>query len=653
MWSWNIFSSAHAEEATRPKKVRDEAKVGAEDEVQGTLPVVNDEGAPITYGSGADGRGRLYCGRFLPFDDLLGSSEHCGPQGGPQCSSCKRCQDTREGESSAVVGSAAYRTILPEPDARDGALSSARASAAHRTMIPEPETPQTVASPARARTAGGGDAPSGKSSSGRRLRSALRKTARAVKSEECPSIAGGGVPSPGASRCVSFIKQAPIIEEWQRLPLAMGAPDTAEQETQTSARCGTCEQASQTEDCCGCLQESLPPTTETGPKMAAQYNVCSGPLPLEPQSCSLRGGAHLRWIGAAPPPAQILIGSRPCATLYDGVFVAPMCRADASTLDITREDTAETRTVDVVLEDESGDCHAHRGTFVYWTPGTITAVMPAMGPLMGNVEVQVSTTDLAACITEVRLRGVSCTLLGRPTSTSATVLLPAAASEGDASVQVFASNGNRASLEQGGFSYYTPEFFGVVSDNVSLTDDGLVATRKEGIHRAVCFGGFPVRHLPEGRYFEIEVREVCKGSRVLALGICVRPPQHRLRIHEARDLDRVWLAGYDRGGALFIADGVESKIQTAAWRPARGLVVGTRIGALWREVAASGPELVIFQDGVERVRLPATGRLPGPNDELLAVVDVQGSVKSVRMIRGSSPQWIAQSADPASGASPE
>merc|ERR1712018_940705 len=128
---------------------------------------------------------------------------------------------------------------------------------------------------------------------------------------------------------------------------------------------------------------------------------------------------------------------------------------------------------------------------------------------------------------------------------------------------------------------------------------------------------------------------MCKSARTIALGFCVGQPcllrNGRIRAPEARELERAWLAGYDRGGALYFADSQESKIPETAWRPARSIVLGTRLGVLWHEQGPSGPEIVIFHDGIERVRLRATGRLPGLDKDLFAVVDVQGAVKSVCM----------------------
>jgi len=104
-------------------------------------------------------------------------------------------------------------------------------------------------------------------------------------------------------------------------------------------------------------------------------------------------------------------------------------------------------------------------------------------------------------------------------------------------------------------------------------------------------------------------------------------------VEEARgNLKRVWLAGYDHGGAVFHSDGTESKVPDTAWRPAKHVQEGTLLGVLWAE-SCQPPELVIFQDGVERVRLPATGRLPQQGEEIFAIIDLQGCVSQATLLR--------------------
>ena len=60
-------------------------------------------------------------------------------------------------------------------------------------------------------------------------------------------------------------------------------------------------------------------------------------------------------------------------------------------------------------------------------------------------------------------------------------------------------------------------------------------------------------------------------------------------------------------------------------------------GQSLRTFFAAEPDLVIFQDGVERVRLPAGGQLPSRGEDLFALVDIQGSVKSVSIVWGALP----------------
>jgi len=226
-------------------------------------------------------------------------------------------------------------------------------------------------------------------------------------------------------------------------------------------------------------------------------------------------------------------------------------------------------------------------------------------------------------------------------------VLPAADEEGEVKLEVLAWNGNKATSDAG-LTYYTPEIFGSVGDNITLSEDCATVTRIQGVNWLVCMGAYPMRAVPEGRYFEVRVEDGCRNMRALALGVAVRPAHeevlHRgkVRMLEARELQRSWLAGYDRGGALYVDDGAESKIPAAAWRPATCIKAGTRIGVLWAvptdlSSSSSGPALVIFQDGIERVRFAASGRLPTGDEELVAVVDLQGSARSLTLLPGCSP----------------
>mmetsp|Transcript_87487 Transcript_87487/g.245656 ORF Transcript_87487/g.245656 Transcript_87487/m.245656 type:complete len:403 (-) Transcript_87487:14-1222(-) len=63
---------------------------------------VNDEGAPVRLSSQAAFSTRYYCGRRLGRDAIPGSDGRCGPNNGPQCSSCARYQ-TRGAEATDQV----------------------------------------------------------------------------------------------------------------------------------------------------------------------------------------------------------------------------------------------------------------------------------------------------------------------------------------------------------------------------------------------------------------------------------------------------------------------------------------------------------------------------------------------------------------------
>ena len=55
------------------------------------------------------------------------------------------------------------------------------------------------------------------------------------------------------------------------------------------------------------------------------------------------------------------------------------------------------------------------------------------------------------------------------------------------------------------------------------------------------------------------------------------------------------------------------------------------------EGSGGKPELVVFQDGVERARLPANGMLPGRSEDIFALVDLMGNVKGVSLVAGARP----------------
>jgi len=197
-----------------------------------------------------------------------------------------------------------------------------------------------------------------------------------------------------------------------------------------------------------------------------------------------------------------------------------------------------------------------------------------------------------------------------------------------------------------------PAPFGIYGHRVELSNNDCTATRTESVNGGVCFSKEPLQHHPgKGYYYEVRVDAKYKSARSMAVGFAFRPAEESMRAvstgaaggagqfseDEARGkIDRCWLAGYDHGGALFISCDHEEKIPDASWRPVRTLQEGSVIGVLFSE-SSSPPELVVFQDGTERVRLPATGQLPTPTEELFALVDVQGNVSQATLFKAKPP----------------
>mmetsp|Transcript_99141 Transcript_99141/g.175718 ORF Transcript_99141/g.175718 Transcript_99141/m.175718 type:complete len:819 (+) Transcript_99141:135-2591(+) len=375
---------------------------------------------------------------------------------------------------------------------------------------------------------------------------------------------------------------------------------------------------------------------------------------LEPATGSVKGGTTVKWIGPGQAPAEMQIGGRPCAALEGGIFVTPNCRGSAGPQA-------------VLVTAQDGSIQEFFGAFTYWTPGQLLAVEPARASLLGGKKVRVTTTDLGAFISDVIISGISCSLEGDARSTFADIILPKVEAEGYVNIEVHSTNGNSAKSSDA-FSYYAPELFGHVGSKVEVSDSSQTAKRVSGVTSAVCIGGYPLRKHPEGQYFELRVNEVMTSTKTMAVGVATAQKEEDILrngaiwYEDAKALDRKWLAGYDARGAQFISDKEESKIDS--WRPIRDVRVGSRIGVLWAtssseaegadtdataaakdKLAATKHELVIFHDGVEKVRLQATGRLPEEGEKLFAIVDLQGTVKSVTLLEGASPPIAEQDVD--------
>mmetsp|Transcript_18016 Transcript_18016/g.42097 ORF Transcript_18016/g.42097 Transcript_18016/m.42097 type:complete len:701 (-) Transcript_18016:74-2176(-) len=363
----------------------------------------------------------------------------------------------------------------------------------------------------------------------------------------------------------------------------------------------------------------------------------TGMLPFRPRAGPTKGGLKISWQGDDEPPWGVDIGGRPCAALENGVYVVP-------------KGSEGPQPVTIVTEE--GKRHLCTDTFSYWKPGEFVSVKPARVPLTGGRQVTITTSDLGAPIVEVVFDSMAGVVSEGASSSTAVVTVPAVDSEGYARVEVRAENGNVATSDSEAFFLYEPETFGVCGDRIELQEERRKATRRTGtITGGVCIGAYPLRRCPEGRYFEVCIREMneSRSTKTGAFGMMLKPPedivvregQLRGSIEEARQLPRVWLLGYDNRGLLFINDGNEVKMPSATWRPVRDIKEeGTKIGVLWTE--GPEPELVIYQDGQEKVRSELGGLLPKPDDALYAVVDVQGCIKGIELLEGASPPQPAE-----------
>jgi hypothetical protein len=299
---------------------------------------------------------------------------------------------------------------------------------------------------------------------------------------------------------------------------------------------------------------------------------------------------------------------------------------------------------------EDGTQQDFPGSYCYWEDGRILIVDPERGPIRGGSEISLTTNDLGASISHVFIGGVECDHVVKPSPTSAVVVLPPVEAHGAVGVEVRAANCNTA-IAADALYYYPPEAFKLTSQRIELSDDDATARRTEGVTGGVCFGAFPLRACAEGRYFEVMLTEWMSSLKTMAIGVSAKQDESSIlcnghvNVEEARELNRVWLAGYDTRGALFINDETETPIPESSWRPARHLKPNAaqtpiRLGVLWSEPAgtsSANPELVIFQDGIERVRFPAGGRLPSRSEDLFALVDLQGNVKCASIVEGAVP----------------
>jgi len=372
-------------------------------------------------------------------------------------------------------------------------------------------------------------------------------------------------------------------------------------------------------------QEQLKATISQSPPRRNQVEI-----PFTPLTGSMKGGTFIQWTDDRLAPMEMQIAGRPCATLDGGVFVAPMSFGAVGPQTVT------------VLFADSGHDEKYADAFAYWRPGEILAVDPNSFPSVGYRKVHISTTDLGSPISEVRIAGIECKMDGAPSNSEVDVVVPAVESEGGVQVIVKAENGNSAVSMPHVFSIYRSQSFRYVGENIHLSDDHRTATRHQGVFEGVCIGTHALRMFAEGRYFELAVqsRESTGSTKTLAVGFTAASPDKDIldrkgfvRHAEARALTRTWLAGYERGGAVFVDDGEESRIDPKAWRPVKDVREGSKIGVLLDNHA----NLVIFQDGVEKVRRNMKNNVPNAREDVFAVVDLQGLVKCVKLSHEAYP----------------
>lgn len=172
---------------------------------------------------------------------------------------------------------------------------------------------------------------------------------------------------------------------------------------------------------------------------------------------------------------------------------------------------------------------------------------------------------------------------------------------------------------------------------MELSEGEARATRGSGVGRGLCFLG-PMQDNAGSVYFEVEVLELeAQRSQTMALGFVTSLPAARpLLAERATDLGQgSFLVGYDLP-KLYVNGETASKPCSREWRPLKELSCGDRVGILLRR-AASGPEFVIYVNGIRKVSVPlpgsADGLANGDGSELWGVVDVHGAVRSVRLKR--------------------
>mmetsp|Transcript_130473 Transcript_130473/g.225556 ORF Transcript_130473/g.225556 Transcript_130473/m.225556 type:complete len:1040 (-) Transcript_130473:92-3211(-) len=368
---------------------------------------------------------------------------------------------------------------------------------------------------------------------------------------------------------------------------------------------------------------------------------------LQPLTGPMTGCTEIRWIAGGPLPGNIKINGQNCDDLGKGVFKLPCLEGDANDFCSTAVD------VEVQMDGTDTGVQQYPGSFIYYSKGRLESVSPSEGPVTGGTKLLVTTTPLGADITKVCVGGLPCEIDMEqpPTDTKAIVTLPAKPEKGSVEVEVQASNGNSA-VADNFFNYYVPSMFGLIGENVLLSNKKNTATRERDVTGGICVGAFPIPAVDYNRYFEIFLAHVTTGStRTLAVGFAAGHGMKltgtgRILATEASELDEVWLAGYDKDcQAQFISntidnapeqcDPIQKKSQPIkAWRPLTDLKSGTRIQVWWSQPQAKGTaHFMVFVDGKQKVKQ----EVPVYHGELYALVDLQGRVSSVSLVQNPMP----------------
>jgi len=186
-------------------------------------------------------------------------------------------------------------------------------------------------------------------------------------------------------------------------------------------------------------------------------------------------------------------------------------------------------------------------------------------------------------------------------------------------------------------------------ERMEFSEDGARATRASGVGRAVAFLG-PFEG--DVAYFEVEVMELeASRTQTLALGVCEKLPSgpllHKERAHELGT--GTYLIGYDLP-KLFVNGREVCKVNARQWRPLKELNVGDHLGLL---VERDSMRLTVFVNGTSRVSMTMPSAPDGERrweGELWGMVDVHGTVRSVRIQKSIPPPQKPDDAERENGA---